>query len=380
MSESTQAWIFLIGLIVFFIVLLIVTLVVLFGGGKDEEPKESDKVKESRTATAKEKPVSAEKKTESKKTDIKKRDSKKTETKKVESKKTEANKPEPEESKSVKPIKTGAAKEEPAGEVYDDFDESYDGRDESYDGRDESYEGHDESYEGHDESYDGHDESYDGYDEEYDGEQYDEYEDEVGKTDELKNPDIPAVEPEEEESEDDIFSVPMDEDSIISRIEGDSPSSDEEEDSSDGEKDETPKENYWYNREEVADRPSYRKPEDYYHYFRSAFDSLDELLTEMYDCAYVKTEEIRFIAYGIEPKTIFGNEEMLVDEDAFIEKFKTKKPTMQDGVKIYEKWCGYVDKFLEIIEIHASEDMTEDIKKKLCEYGKSDAKTLIKGK
>ncbi|MBR4515380.1 MAG: hypothetical protein IKO61_10900 [Lachnospiraceae bacterium] len=363
MSESTQAWIFLIGLIVFFIVLLIVTLVVLFGGGKDEEDEEK------RVEEKKSEPKKADTKADTEKPEPRKNESKKSEDKKSEPKKADAKK----ESKPAKSV----SKQEEEAEAVQAAHEEYSYEDEYYD-------------------------EYDGYDDE----DYDEYEDdETGKTDELKNPDIPPIEeipvvseenPVEKhkkskkdkkkeapkEKNEDIFTVAMDEDSIISRIEGDSEETTSE-DKVEAEKDnheEVHEENYWYNKEEVADRPSYRKPEAYYHYFRSAFDSLDELLTEMYDCAYVKTEEIRYIAYGIEPKTIFGNEELLVDEDAFIEKFKTKKPTMQDGVKIYEKWCGYVKSFLEIIEFHASKEMIEDINKKLCEYGKSDAKTLIKGK
>ena len=388
MSESMQAWIFLIGLIVFFIVLLIVTLVVLFGGNKDADDQEDVK----KTKRQSEERKVETKKPDTQKTENKKTEAEKTETKKVEDKKTDSKKADYKkaDSKKAGDEKIDSIKLDSVADTYDDgYDNEY------YDEFDDGY--------------------YDEYDYEYKGE-------EGGKTDELKNPDAPAKDeydsasafdeeplPEEAAAEDsldaapvekpakskkeskkeakrkekqladndDIFTAAMDEDSIISRIEGDNPEQFTEDEA---QEEDIPKDIYWYNKEEVAERPSYRKPEDYYHYFRSAFDSLDELLTEMYDCAYVKTEEIRFIAYGIEPKTIFGNEDLLIDEDSFIEKFKTKKPSMQDGVKIYEKWCGYVEKFLEIIEFHASNEMIEDIKKKLCEYGKSDVNTLIKGR
>ena len=397
MSESMQAWIFLIGLIVFFIVLLIVTLVVLFGGGKDKEPE----FKKS------EQKITEQKKNEQKQPEQKKSEQKQAEQKKTESKKTESKKSDSKKSVTGKEA-AKAEKKQPVEEDHKDY--SYDD-DQSYDqDHDKEY---DQNYDqGYDDHYDDQDKAYDSHDDAQEDEYYDEYEDYTEAPDDMSDKEdlhtgseeVPETEPAEETvieeepveehrskkkkkdknkeqaqvpSDDDIFSIPMDEESIISRIEESGTDVEEEEEKPE---DEVPKENYWYNKEEVADRPSYRKPEDYYHYFRSAFDSLDDLLTEMYDCAYVKIEEIRFIAYGIEPKTIFGNEDLLADEDAFIEKFKTKNPSMQDGVKIYEKWCGYVDRFLKIIEFHVSDEMKEDIKKKLCEYGKSDAKTLINGR
>lgn len=138
--------------------------------------------------------------------------------------------------------------------------------------------------------------------------------------------------------------------------------------------------NYWYNRMDVADRPDYKTPEMYYHYFEGAYDVTDELLTEMYDCALVRTEEIRFIAYGIEPKMIFGNESLLADGDKFIAKFKTKDPGSKDLVKVGEKWCSYVDKLFEIVEIHADAETIKEIKKELYDFGKNDIKEILKGR
>ena len=61
---------------------------------------------------------------------------------------------------------------------------------------------------------------------------------------------------------------------------------------------------YWYNKEDAADRPARRPIEAYYHHFNIADDCIEDLLVEMYDCALVRTEEIRYIAYGIEPRTL----------------------------------------------------------------------------
>ena len=139
-------------------------------------------------------------------------------------------------------------------------------------------------------------------------------------------------------------------------------------------------ENYWYNRTDVAERPDYKTPEMYYRYFSSVDDAVEDLLTEMYDCALVRTEEIRFIAYGIEPKMIFGNENLLADNDQFVQKFKTKDPGSKDLVKVGEKWCSYVDRLLEIVEIHANADVVADIKKGLYDFGKGDVREILKGK
>ncbi len=137
---------------------------------------------------------------------------------------------------------------------------------------------------------------------------------------------------------------------------------------------------YWYNRTDVAQRPDYKTPEMYYRYFTDYEDVIEDLLTEMYDCALVRTEEIRYIAYGIEPKMIFGNEALLADNDKFVAKFKTKSPSTKDLVKVYEKWCGYVDRLFEEIEIHADKEISENIKKELCDFGKNEVSVILKGK
>ena len=138
--------------------------------------------------------------------------------------------------------------------------------------------------------------------------------------------------------------------------------------------------NYWFNIEDVRERPHYKTPEMYYHHFTDAEDSVDDLLTEMYDCALVRTEEIMYIAYGIEPKMMFGNESLLADIEAYTHKLATKKPGTQDLVRVYEKWCGYVDALFEIVEIHADTETIAEIKQKLYDFGRSDLKELLSGR
>lgn len=136
---------------------------------------------------------------------------------------------------------------------------------------------------------------------------------------------------------------------------------------------------YWYNKEDVAERPARRPVETYYHHFNIAEDCIEDLLVEMYDCALVRTEEIRYIAYGIEPRTLSMKE--IMSGNVSLDAHKKKEPTEQDMVRIYEKWCGYVDRLLDkTVEIHADEYTIEAIRKQLCAYGRNDVDTLLEGK
>lgn len=135
---------------------------------------------------------------------------------------------------------------------------------------------------------------------------------------------------------------------------------------------------FWFNKMDVAERPSYKTPEMYYHYFDTAKDCIEDLLVEMYDCALVRTEEIRYIAYGIEPKAISMRE--ILATGNYVNHQKLKEPTTQDLVRIYEKWCGYVEKLFDKVEIHADEYTLNEIKRMLCEYGRNEVDVLLEGK
>lgn len=135
---------------------------------------------------------------------------------------------------------------------------------------------------------------------------------------------------------------------------------------------------YWYNKEDAAERPARRPIEAYYHHFNIADDCIEDLLIEMYDCALVRTEEIRYIAYGIEPRTLSMKE--IMSGTVSLNDHKKKEPTEQDLVRIYEKWCGYVDHLLDKVEIHADEYTIQEIRKQLCAYGRNDVDTLLEGK
>lgn len=135
---------------------------------------------------------------------------------------------------------------------------------------------------------------------------------------------------------------------------------------------------YWYNRLDITEKPSYKPAEMYYHYFDTAKDCIEDLLIEMYDCALVRTEEIRYIAYGIEPRAISIQE--ILSSGNYVQQHKVKEPTTQDLVRIYEKWCSYVDKLFDKVEIHADAYTIDEIRNLLCEFGRNDVDVLLEGK
>lgn len=136
---------------------------------------------------------------------------------------------------------------------------------------------------------------------------------------------------------------------------------------------------YWFNKLDVEEKPDYKTKEMYYHHFNVPEDCIEELLIEMYDCALVRTEEIRYIAYGIEPRTTSMKEIMGNGNSRYNQK-KLKEPNAEDLLKIYAKWCSYVDELFEKVEIHADDYTTEKIRTLLCEFGRSDVDEILEGK
>ncbi len=137
---------------------------------------------------------------------------------------------------------------------------------------------------------------------------------------------------------------------------------------------------YWYNKEDVADRPDYKPEEMYYRHFTTASECIEDLLIEMYDCALVRTEDIRYIAYGIEPRHVAMRDVAATGNAAYNAAKKRKEPTKEDLDKIYRKWCSYVDKLFDIVEFRADNTTIGIIRDKLYEFGKSDVDTIIEGK
>lgn len=136
---------------------------------------------------------------------------------------------------------------------------------------------------------------------------------------------------------------------------------------------------YWFNKLDVEEKPDYKTKEMYYHHFNVPEDCIEDLLIEMYDCALVRTEEIRYIAYGIEPRTTSMKEIMGNGNSRYNQK-RLKEPNAEDLLKIYAKWCSYVDELFEKVEIHADDYTTEKIRTLLCEFGRSDVDEILEGK
>ena len=135
---------------------------------------------------------------------------------------------------------------------------------------------------------------------------------------------------------------------------------------------------YWYNTQDVDGLT--RKEDMYFrcHYFDNGDDIILDLITEMYDCAFVRTEELQRIAYGITFKSLNMKDILRSDDDLSFDKDKAvKEPSESDRQEAYEKWCQYVDRFLEIIEINAPEEVKEYIVNKMYEYGHKDIEELM---
>ena len=135
---------------------------------------------------------------------------------------------------------------------------------------------------------------------------------------------------------------------------------------------------FWYNTQDVEGLA--RKEDMYFkcHYFNDADDIILDLITEMYDCGFVRTEELQRIAYGITFKSLGMKEILHSDEDfRFNKNEATKEPTAMDKQEAYEKWCGYVNNFMSIAVINAPDDVKEYIVQKMYDYGNRDIEDLM---
>ncbi len=136
---------------------------------------------------------------------------------------------------------------------------------------------------------------------------------------------------------------------------------------------------FWYNSQDIDGLK--RKEDMYYycHYFNNPAKAVIPLVTEMYDCAFVRTEEIQKIAYGISFRSMKMKEILAASDVIGFDKSKaTKEPSEKDMAEIYRKWCGYVDNFFTIIVINAPDNVKDYLKKALYDYGKSnDIETLL---
>lgn len=128
--------------------------------------------------------------------------------------------------------------------------------------------------------------------------------------------------------------------------------------------------NYWYNKQDVEDRPEGRPMESYYHYFDKAEDCLKDLIIEMYDCGLVRTEMLEAIAYsggmvGSEAKNFvqdLHNENVVSakEEKAALVKAGADKSTIQIPVVDWDLDDVLAEKLAEAAKREQAEAMAAD--------------------
>lgn len=138
---------------------------------------------------------------------------------------------------------------------------------------------------------------------------------------------------------------------------------------------------YWYNKQDMNDADELQKLR-YQHSFEKWEDCMHDLIIEMYDCGLVRTEELFTIAYGRKALTqdslIFRTTGLDGDESDS-DNHALSLPPVSDNAqrKIYDKWTGYVEQLLEIVEIHTSEEVRDSIVDGLMTYGRKDLSILL---
>ena len=112
---------------------------------------------------------------------------------------------------------------------------------------------------------------------------------------------------------------------------------------------------YWINHDDIEDENQAHLLR-YYHYFDNIDECIHDLIVEMYDCGFVRTEEIFVAAYGEEALTP-DSFIYMTDADCDLEKAKAALPPVSEKNQkiIYDLWCSYVEKLLDTVEIHTTD-------------------------
>lgn len=135
---------------------------------------------------------------------------------------------------------------------------------------------------------------------------------------------------------------------------------------------------YWLNKDDIDETDqTYRLR--YYHYFDNIDECIQDLIVEMYDCGFVRTEDIFVAAYGedaLKPNSFI----YMTDDDPDFEKAKSSLPPVseKDQKIIYNLWVSYVEELLERIEIHTTQANQEIIKDALMVYGRKKISILLR--
>ena len=112
-------------------------------------------------------------------------------------------------------------------------------------------------------------------------------------------------------------------------------------------------------------------------------DDIDEcihdLIVEMYDCGFVRTEDIFVAAYGeaaLKPDSFI----YMTDDDPDFEKAKAALPPVSEKNQkiIYDLWVSYVEELLDRVEIHTTQANQDIIKDALMVYGRKKIGILLR--
>ena len=135
---------------------------------------------------------------------------------------------------------------------------------------------------------------------------------------------------------------------------------------------------YWLNKDDMDEGDqTYRLR--YYHYFDNIDECIHDLIVEMYDCGFVRTEDIFVSAYGedaLKPDSFI----YMTDDDPDFEKAKAALPPVSEKnqKKIYDLWVSYVEELLDRVEIHTTQANQDIIKDALMVYGRKKIGILLR--
>lgn len=135
---------------------------------------------------------------------------------------------------------------------------------------------------------------------------------------------------------------------------------------------------YWLNKDDMDEEDqTYRLR--YYHYFDNIDECIHDLIVEMYDCGFVRTEDIFVAAYGedaLKPDSFI----YMTDDDPDFEKAKDALPPVSEKNQkiIYDLWVSYVEELLDRVEIHTTQANQDIIKDALMVYGRKKIGILLR--
>ena len=135
---------------------------------------------------------------------------------------------------------------------------------------------------------------------------------------------------------------------------------------------------YWLNKDDMDEEDqTYRLR--YYHYFDNIDECIHDLIVEMYDCGFVRTEDIFVAAYGedaLKPDSFI----YMTDDDPDFEKAKAALPPVSEKNQkiIYDLWVSYVEELLDRVEIHTTPANQNIIKDALMVYGRKKIGILLR--